>query len=651
MNNFIRFCFIIIIFSSISFAQFSSVQNGKWYWASTWSTDPNATAIPDSNDNVVVYHDVNLDGGGRCNNLTIEAGGRIHNGGLGVFGSVINNGTIDGLGEWSGMTINLRGNLTNYGKFESQMNFEGNADQTILSTDSIKFAYGYDRDPNSRLIIENSITFYDSFIFLNGAELFLNDDITLVESGIDGGLVDGNFQSIYGKLGEIGWGHAVGFGPQKTTLRNVTLDGTLGFYGSGEDGVWATIIDENVINNGTIYNQYLNGGGRAWVYINSDFENNGTIQEQQSGMTLYFRGQDFANNGSFSSGTLSFIGTADQSLSIPDISKFTPTSVEMYSDKEGSSYQWQKDGSDILNAVSNGYTLWGFSESDQGMYQCVVDGANLSREITLGQSAVPQEVLLLEQNFDSQNEVADWRITGQNQTNTWVLGNIPNANFNLIEPSSLYSAICPYDANNSQDEFLISPAFSIGSGNATLKFYAGYNSAWTSNAHLQVMITLNDGQSWEKLWEYNLTTNGWEWNEVTIDLSQYANTAHVKLAWEYIGLDGDVVAVDKVEVNGYEFVTNVEPEEQVVKKFSLSQNYPNPFNPSTKIEYVIPENGNVKLVLYDALGREVKTIVAGYLTAGSYDAALNAAGLSSGTYFYRLTSGSYTETRKMVILK
>jgi hypothetical protein len=90
----------------------------------------------------------------------------------------------------------------------------------------------------------------------------------------------------------------------------------------------------------------------------------------------------------------------------------------------------------------------------------------------------------------------------------------------------------------------------------------------------------------------------------------------------------------------------------------LSQNYPNPFNPSTTIEYAIPEGGNqgrggsdVHLVVYDVLGRETSVLVDERKEPGVYRVTFNAAGLPSGVYIYRLTSGQFTESRKMVLLR
>lgn len=86
-------------------------------------------------------------------------------------------------------------------------------------------------------------------------------------------------------------------------------------------------------------------------------------------------------------------------------------------------------------------------------------------------------------------------------------------------------------------------------------------------------------------------------------------------------------------------------------KYSMSQNYPNPFNPTTKIDFEIPENSFVKIVMYDLLGREVKSVMKENKQAGFYTAILNCSDLSSGTYFYRIEAGKYIKTLKMTIIK
>lgn len=85
--------------------------------------------------------------------------------------------------------------------------------------------------------------------------------------------------------------------------------------------------------------------------------------------------------------------------------------------------------------------------------------------------------------------------------------------------------------------------------------------------------------------------------------------------------------------------------------YSLSQNYPNPFNPSTKISFSLPVSGLVTLKIYDMLGQEVMNAVNEVKEAGKYEVEINAGYLASGMYFYKLNSGEFTETRKMLLLK
>ncbi|MDA3860088.1 MAG: T9SS type A sorting domain-containing protein [Melioribacteraceae bacterium] len=92
------------------------------------------------------------------------------------------------------------------------------------------------------------------------------------------------------------------------------------------------------------------------------------------------------------------------------------------------------------------------------------------------------------------------------------------------------------------------------------------------------------------------------------------------------------------------------------KEFVLNQNYPNPFNPSTTIKYSIPliVNGKSQLVtlkIYDILGREVATLVNKEQQPGNYEVVFNAKKLSSGTYFYRLSSSDFSKTIKIILLK
>ena len=85
--------------------------------------------------------------------------------------------------------------------------------------------------------------------------------------------------------------------------------------------------------------------------------------------------------------------------------------------------------------------------------------------------------------------------------------------------------------------------------------------------------------------------------------------------------------------------------------FVLAQNYPNPFNPTTVIGYQLPTASDVKLVVFDLLGRKVAALVDERQSPGIYEVRFNAAGLASGVYLYRLTAGNAVQTRKMLVVK
>jgi hypothetical protein len=101
----------------------------------------------------------------------------------------------------------------------------------------------------------------------------------------------------------------------------------------------------------------------------------------------------------------------------------------------------------------------------------------------------------------------------------------------------------------------------------------------------------------------------------------------------------------------YNSITAVGDHQVAPTNYTLNQNYPNPFNPSTKISYQIPESGFVTLKVYNALGKEVATLVNSEKSAGRYEVNFNANDLSSGIYFYTIQAGKFQETRKMILLK
>jgi hypothetical protein len=108
----------------------------------------------------------------------------------------------------------------------------------------------------------------------------------------------------------------------------------------------------------------------------------------------------------------------------------------------------------------------------------------------------------------------------------------------------------------------------------------------------------------------------------------------------------------QVDYDGsFEYSDVVEVNLNVPTEFSLQQNYPNPFNPITTIKYSIPKETQVRLEILNVLGERVELLVNEIQTAGAYESVWNASNISSGIYFYRIQAGSFTDTKKMILLK
>jgi photosystem II stability/assembly factor-like uncharacterized protein len=113
-----------------------------------------------------------------------------------------------------------------------------------------------------------------------------------------------------------------------------------------------------------------------------------------------------------------------------------------------------------------------------------------------------------------------------------------------------------------------------------------------------------------------------------------------------VGYNGRILKTTNGGITVVQQVSN-----EIPKSFSLSQNYPNPFNPNSKIKFQIPKSSDVKLVVYDVLGREVQTLINESISPGTYEVTFDGSNLPSGVYFYRLVAGNFVETKRLVLLK
>ncbi len=125
-----------------------------------------------------------------------------------------------------------------------------------------------------------------------------------------------------------------------------------------------------------------------------------------------------------------------------------------------------------------------------------------------------------------------------------------------------------------------------------------------------------------------------------------------KIVWSDGRNGSSDIYAQNINANGQLGNTGVYvPNNSVPVKYSLSQNYPNPFNPSTIIRYQIPVSGLVSLKIFDVLGNEMAELVNEKHNEGSYEIIFNAVNISSGIYYYRMKSGNFNETKRMLFIK
>ncbi len=144
---------------------------------------------------------------------------------------------------------------------------------------------------------------------------------------------------------------------------------------------------------------------------------------------------------------------------------------------------------------------------------------------------------------------------------------------------------------------------------------------------------------------YQSSDNGAHWNSMGLAGSSVWSLV-TSGANVFAALDHSVWRLPLMDVTAVE-----QTSAQVPARYAVYPNYPNPFNRSTTIAYALAKGAHVTLDVYDVLGERVASVVSEWLPAGTYTATWDAAGVVSGVYFYRFHAGSYTETRKLLVLR
>ena len=209
-----------------------------------------------------------------------------------------------------------------------------------------------------------------------------------------------------------------------------------------------------------------------------------------------------------------------------------------------------------------------------------------------------------------------------------------------VKDNNIYaSANALYQSTN--NGFNWTPISFTNGGVLSLTVSDNYMYAGTIDSNVGFYISSDNGVNW------TLKNEGMHCLEV--------RSICVMNNYIFAGTDKGVYRRPVGELVGMNHNTNSIP-----NKFTLYQNYPNPFNPTTNIKYQIAKSSDVKIIVYDVLGNEVATLVNEKLQPGTYEvewpacqtqSGRNATNFPSGVYFYKLSAGSYSETRKLILLK
>lgn len=212
------------------------------------------------------------------------------------------------------------------------------------------------------------------------------------------------------------------------------------------------------------------------------------------------------------------------------------------------------------------------------------------------------------------------------------------------------------------DDYVFTDTFTVQTGDSLI-FWMLIGSDSTFSAYLDTMQVgwspIADPAIYFRLITYKsndsagVPLNNNVWTEHKLSLNSLVGQ-QIALGFRYfmdVSVNGLWCNIDNVFI-GNRSAIGIQPiSSEIPIRFDLKQNYPNPFNPVTNIEFDIAKTGNVNLIVFNALGQVVTTLVDQELKPGTYRYDFNASNLPSGSYFYRLTAGSYVKTNKMVLVK
>jgi hypothetical protein len=232
--------------------------------------------------------------------------------------------------------------------------------------------------------------------------------------------------------------------------------------------------------------------------------------------------------------------------------------------------------------------------------------------------------------------------------------NITTAQF-VSSPSSFTDSPTGNYGNNINTNMTLAAAINVS---PTPVVYLSFWHRYATEAGFDfcyVEVSNDNGLTWQQVTSYNGTMT--TWTQQTFDITSYAaGSTQLKIRFRLTSdpsQTADGWYIDDVKLTNYcgTLVGTPGNNNNIPLKFALEQNYPNPFNPATMIKYQLPKTSNVKISVFDILGKEVATLINGNIEAGYHQVEFNGSNFASGLYIYKIEADGFTDVKKMMLIK
>jgi len=251
---------------------------------------------------------------------------------------------------------------------------------------------------------------------------------------------------------------------------------------------------------------------------------------------------------------------------------------------------------------------------------------------------------IYQENFDPKNyrfPPAGWTRNIIDSTTTWMGGAINSHPFDTIDKTSPKSAFCMWSTKH-QDEWLISPNYFLKNQTyVDVEFYAGFSTLFLNHSTMNFYISTDSAKNWKNIWtvaQVQTTESNWDWYKIRINISAYLQTGNVQFAWQVIGSNGDLFALDNFGI----FAVDPAGVQQISDNTLNCKIYPNPAQNELMIENIT----NSTVIITDMIGT-VK------MNFNCYDnnVRIDLNSFTNGFYLVKIIKDNKTKAEKLLIIK